>query len=533
MTQSAISRFYRELKRRKVIRVAIVYAIVAWLVVEIASVMFPGLLLPEWSVRLVIGLAIIGMPIALVLSWAVDVTPEGIKFDSGESESADSQEFADGERTQKGSRQDNDRSSVAVLPFLNLSSDPENEYFSDGMSEELLNLLCKLPQLTVASRTSSFSFKGKDVDLGTVAKKLDVDVILEGSVRRSGDRVRITAQLIDGRSDRHLWSETYDRELKDVFAVQDEIAGNIVAALKINLTPAQQRSIGSSTTTDDMDAYDFYLRGRHYFERKEVNYAIQMFEKATEQDPDYARAWAGAAESYAWKCMWYEETPEDMRAAQDFSRKALQLEPNLAEAHAAHGLALSMNGEHAEAEKEYEVAIELDPQLFRGYYYAGRLYFTQGKFREAANMFAKASAIRPDDVAAASLHSTSLRTVGTEEEKRNAAVNGARVAEQYIALNPDDSMALSRGANDLIYIGQIDKGLEWAERAYSINPVACRYNVACSYILAGEKERALDLLDECSRSKSVHLEWVEQDDDWDAVRDDRRFKRILERLAGK
>ncbi len=279
MAQSSITRFYRELKRRKVIRVAIVYTIVVWLIVEVASVMFPGLLLPEWSVRLVIALAIIGFPIALVLAWAVELTPEGIKADTDFSEETTPQIVPLALPNQEDSRQEDDRlkddgrRSVAVLPFLNLSNDPENEYFSDGMSEEVLNLLCKLPQLTVASRTSSFSFKGKDVDLGTVAKKLRVDVILEGSVRRAGDNVRITAQLIDGRSDRHLWSETYDRELKDVFAVQDEIARNIVSALELSLTPEQQRSIQKQAMTVDMDAYDFYLRGRYYTERGDVDSA--------------------------------------------------------------------------------------------------------------------------------------------------------------------------------------------------------------------------------------------------------------------
>src|SRR5690606_26494772 len=148
--------------------------------------------------------------------------------------------------------------SIAVLPLLNLSSDPDNEYFSDGMADELINRLCKLPQLTVASRTSSFSFKGRNADLRTVATSLGVDTVLEGSVRRSGERVRITAQLVDGRSDRHLWSETYDRELKEVFAVQDEIARSIVRALEINLTPRQQRSLSHKPATEDMGAYDFY-----------------------------------------------------------------------------------------------------------------------------------------------------------------------------------------------------------------------------------------------------------------------------------
>ncbi len=311
MAENSLFRFYHELRRRKVIRVAIVYAFVAWLLIEVASVVFPGLLLPDWTVRLVIALAIIGFPIALVMAWAIELTPDGIKRESGTSEQA-AEVVATKSITE---RETDERRSIAVLPFLNLSNDPENEYFSDGMAEELLNLLCKLPQLTVASRTSSFSFKEKDIDLGTVAGKLGVDVILEGSVRRSGDRVRITAQLIDGKSDRHLWSETYDRELKDIFAVQDEIAHHIVEALEIKLTPTQQRSIQKKATTGDMDAYDFYLRGRYFFERKELDYAQQMFEKAIEQDPEFVLAWAAAAECHAWKCMWFEKTPENLQAA--------------------------------------------------------------------------------------------------------------------------------------------------------------------------------------------------------------------------
>ena len=527
MAETSLVRFYRELRRRKVIRVALVYLIVAWALVEVASVVSPELLLPDWTVRLVIVLAIIGFPIALVMAWALELTPDGVKGDSGVSKQAE--EVIATKPVAK--RTEDERRSIAVLPFLNLSNDPENEYFSDGMAEELLNLLCKLPQLTVASRTSAFSFKGKDIDLGTVAEKLSVDVILEGSVRRSGERIRITAQLIDGESDRHLWSETYDRELVDVFAVQDEIARNIVEALEIKLTPAQKHSIKKNATTDDMDAYDFYLRGRYFFERKEIQYALQMYEKAIEQDPEFALAWAGAAECHAWQCMWFEKTPENLKAANECSRKALQLAPNLAEARASHGLALSLDGKYAEAENEYESAIELEPQSFQGYYYAGRSNFMQGKFRQAADMFAKAGAIRPDDVSAAALRSTSLRAVGTKEEKQESAEHAAYVAKQYLALNPDDAMALSRGANDLIYTGDIDKGLEWAERAYAINKNICGYNVACALFLAGKTERSLDILEECLRTKTIHRDWLEQDTDWDSARDHPRFKAVLESLS--
>lgn len=524
MAESPITKFYLELKRRKVIRVAIVYAVVAWIVVEIASVMFPELLLPEWSVRLVIALAILGFPVALVLAWAFEMTPEGARTQASVDEEALEDVVTDSARGEAKQG----FSSVAVLPFLNLSNDPDNEYFSDGMSEEVLNLLCKLPQLTVASRTSSFSFKGKDVDMGAVAQQLGVDVILEGSVRRSGDRVRIAAQLIDGRSDRHLWSENYDRELKDVFAVQDEIARSITKALELSLSPAQQLSIQKQAATEDMDAYDFYLRGRYFIERGDVDSGQKMFEKAIELDDGYALAWAGAADCHSWRCMWYEDSPESLQKADECSRRALQLAPDLAQAHVSRGYALTLNGKYAEAEAEFKAAIELDPQLYEAYYYEGRAYFAQGKFRQAADAFAQAIVIRPDDVTAATLRSTSLKTVGTAEEITQACNHSLKVAEHYLTLNPDDALALSRAANDLIYVGETEKGLEWAERAYSLSPNVCRYNVACTHILAGKTDRALDLLEEHARAGAVHVDWLVQDSDWDSVRDHPRFKVILE-----
>lgn len=524
MSKSPITRFYRELKRRKVIRVAVAYLVVAWLVVEVASVMFPELLLPDWSVRLVIALVVAGFPIALLLAWAFELRPDGIKPDTGGTDEGPDEVtlLPDPVPADNGFR------SVAVLPFLNLSENPENEYFSDGMSEELLNLVCKLPQLTVASRTSSFSFKGKDVDIGTVADKLGVDVILEGSVRRSGNQVRISAQLIDARSDRHLWSGAYNRELTDVFEVQSEIARNIVDALKLSLTPEQKLSITKQATTDNMDAYDFYLRGRHYVERGDVESGQRMFEKAIELDGDYALAWAGAADCHSWRCMWYEDSPLSQQKADECSLKALQLAPDLAEAHASRSYALTANGKYDEAEDEFKAAVALDPQLYLAYYYVGRARFAQGRFREAADAFAQASAIRPDDLTATTLRCTALKSLGATEELAEATRESIGVAERYLALNPDDALAWSRAAIELILQGDMEKGLRWAARAYSISPSICRYNVACAYMLGGETEQALDLLEEHVRSGAVLADWLEQDSDWDAARELPRFKSIMD-----
>jgi len=527
-----MSRFYQELKRRKVIRVAIVYVLVAWVVVEVASVMFPGLLLPDWSVRLVIGLAVIGFPIALVMAWALELSPDGLKMDSETKPDSETDKETDNkalaEPDPEPAKEGFD--SIAVLPFLNLSNDPDNEYFSDGMSEELLNLLCKVPQLTVTSRTSSFSFKGKDVDMGTVAKQLGVDVILEGSVRRSNERVRITAQLVDGKTDKHLWSETYDRELKDVFAVQDEIANNIVKALELSLSPVVQRCIAQRSPTNDMDAYDYYLRGRYFVERGDIDSGQKMFEKAIELDNNYALAWAGAADCYSWRTMWFEDSPESKQKADDYSLKALQLAPKQAEAHASRGYALAMNSKYKEAEVEFKAAIALDPQLYEAHYYAGRAYFAHGKYQQAAEAFTRAGAIRPDDMAAANLISSAIRPISSKEEYIKAVRHGVEVSERYMALNPDDALALSRTAVGLIELGETEKGLERAEHAYATNPHVCRYNVACANMLGGRTERALDLLEEHARASVVMVDWLEKDGDWDDARDHPRFIAIIESL---
>ena len=225
--------FLAELRRRRVFRVLILYALAGWVVIQVASTVLPNLNVPPWGVTLVIMLVALGLPLAVVLAWAFDVSDGGVRRTLALEPALVS--------ARPGMiAGDEGRRSIAVLPFVNMSGDPQNEYFSDGISEEILNLLAKLPKLRVSSRTSSFAFKGKDVDVPAVAQRLGVATILEGSVRRAGDRVRITAQLIDTKSDSHLWSESYDRRLEDVFAIQDDIAHCIVTALRVTLTPTER-----------------------------------------------------------------------------------------------------------------------------------------------------------------------------------------------------------------------------------------------------------------------------------------------------
>src|SRR5512141_2288899 len=246
--------------------------------------------------------------------------------------------------------------SVAVLPFANMSADPENEYLADGIADEIISALTKIQSLRVTSRTSSFSFKGKNEDIGEIGKKLKVSTVLEGSVKKMGNKLRVTAQLVNVADGSNLWSERYDREIEDIFEIQDDISQSIVKALRVILTEGEKKQI-AKVRTDNVQAYDYYLRGRQYLHqlrRKSLEYARQMFNKAIEIDPDYARAYAGVADACSMLYTYLDAREFNLRQADIASRKAMELDPELAEAHVARGLAVSLKKEFGEAEKEFE-----------------------------------------------------------------------------------------------------------------------------------------------------------------------------------
>ena len=263
---------------------------------------------------------------------------------------------------------------IAVLPFATLGADPETAYFGDAMADEILNALAKVTALRVASRTSSFAFKGRNEDIAEIARRLRVTAVLEGSVRRAGNRIRVSAQLVDAEEGFQLWSERYDRELADVFAIQDEIAASIVAALRVVLTERERAALPVERT--DLRAYEYYLRGRqlaHRVRRESWEGALRMFEQAVAIDPAYARAYAGIADCYTWIHMYYQPTEATLRKADEASRRALELDPDSAEAHASRGFALSLEKRYDEARAELARAIELSPTLYEAHYLSGRV----------------------------------------------------------------------------------------------------------------------------------------------------------------
>jgi serine/threonine protein kinase/Tfp pilus assembly protein PilF len=426
---------------------------------------------------------------------------------------------------------DGDTKSIAVLPFTNMSADPDNEYFTDGIAEEIINALSKIQALRVASRTSSFAFKGKTADIREIGRKLEVATVLEGSVRKAGNKLRIGAQLISVEDGYQLWSDRYDRELEDVFEIQDDIARSIAKALRVVLTE-REREVMEKVPTTNLEAYDYYLRGRQYFTQlrlKSLKFARQMFNRAIEIDPNYALAHAGVAYCCSFLYMYFDARASNLNQADAASKKAVELDPQLPEAHVARGFAVSLRKEFDEAERELEHAIQLDPKSYDAAYFYGRALLSQGKWERAAEMFRHASEIRPDDYQALGFLAQAyvgLGEVGEGEAVRKRAVERA---EKHLELNPDDSRALVFGAASLAAIGEADRSVEWAGRGLAIDPEdpMTLYNVACVYALGRRADAALACLEKAVDNGFGHKEWVEHDTDLDSLRDDPRFKQLV------
>ncbi len=441
--------------------------------------------------------------------------------------------FADAIQGKDGAERESGVRSIAVLPFTNMSASPEDEYFSDGMTEEIINALAKVEGLNVVARTSVFALKGKDQDVREVGEQLSVTSVLEGSVRRSGDTLRVTAQLVDTADGYHLWSERYDRELEDVFAIQDEIAENIARELRVILSDEEKRAI-SKAPTDNVEAYDYYLRGRQYFHqtrKKSLQYARQMFARAIEVDPDFALAYAGIADCSSLLHMYYPSQEVTLGQAESASQKALQLDPDSAEAHAARAFALWQMKRGDEAEKEFEKAIELDPRQFEAHYFYARQSFAKGDLDKAARLFEEASNLR-DDYQAAFFAAQSLAAMNRQDEARAAYRRALQIVRDHLELTPDDPRAATMRAVSLCRLGQLEEGLEWAERAVAIDPedAGVRYNVACLYSLEGQVDKAIECLEGAVEVGFGNRDWMENDPDLDPLRGDPRFQELVNSL---
>ena len=424
--------------------------------------------------------------------------------------------------------------SVAVLPFANMSTDAENEYFADGMAEEIINALSKIQSLRVASRTVSFALKGKNEDLAEVGRKLHVSTVLDGSVRRMGNRLRITAQLVNVADGYQLWSERYDREMEDVFAIQDDISQAIVKALRVILTEGEKKQIEKARAVN-VQAYDYYLRGRQYFHqlrRKSLEYAKQMFTKAIEIDPEYARAHAGVADCYSLLYTYFDAREFNLRQADIAANKALDLEPDLAEAHVARGLAVSLSKRFDEATREFETAMRLDPKLFDAIYWFARSRLSQGMYEEAVKLLERAAILRPEDYQTAGFLGQALIAMGRHEEAAVSYRRQVKLIDVHLELNPDDPRASILGAVANAIINDKERAVEFTQRAMQVDPddPMLLYNVACTYAQLGMKDDALTALERSVEKGWGDLNWIEHDSDLDSIRDTPRYQAIVQAM---
>jgi serine/threonine protein kinase/Flp pilus assembly protein TadD len=421
--------------------------------------------------------------------------------------------------------------SIAVMPFTNMSSDPEGDFFADGIADEIITALSKIKALKVSSRSSSFSFKGKNEDIREIGRKLQASTILEGSVRKAGKRLRLTAQLVNAENNEQLWAERYDRELEDVFEIQDEIAQSIVSALRVVLSDDEKRAI-EQVHTPNVEAYGFYLRGRQYFHqhrRKSHEYARQMFERAIELDPDYALAHSGVADCCSFLYQYFDASPANLKRADAASRRALELAPSLAEAHASRGLAVSLSGRYEEADTEFEMAMKLDPKSFEAAYFYARSCVAQGKNEEAAKWFERAIAVRPDDYAALALLATVYQALGRSDESIQTSRRAYDTARKHLELTPDDPRALYMGAMSLSALGETEKARDWNRRALAMDPddPSVLYNIACAFAVEGQKGEAISTLKKAIDNGFGHWSWIEHDTDLDSLRRDPEFISLL------
>lgn len=430
------------------------------------------------------------------------------------------------------------RLSVCVLPFSNMGNEHEQDYFSDGVTEDIITDLARISGLAVTSRNTAFSFKGKEVKLRQLARQLNVTHVLEGSVRRAGDRLRISAQLIDAAQDRPVWADRYDRSLSDIFALQTEISEAIVAALKIALLPEEKQAI-VGRGTDKPEAYDLYLMARQFMvsgnngSLRNTEAMARLCRRAVEIDPLYARAWAMLAIAEAKLRMDFARSEDGGTAA---AERALALDPDVAEAHAAMCRVLTQQKRFDEAGREIDLALRLDPASYEANAAAARLHYAARRTREAIPYFAKAAALAEGDYLSAGMLMISYAAVGEPESARAAARRTLARTEKIVAIEPDNGSAMSYLVTSLILLGERERARDWMRRALLLDPdnQHMRYNFACDLVLVGDLEPAIDMLAPLAKVVSQEFfNWWCADPDLDALRGLPRFRTMLAEVEAR
>jgi adenylate cyclase len=424
------------------------------------------------------------------------------------------------------------KTSICVLPFINMSGEAEQEYFSDGITEDIITDLSKVSALSVVARNTAFTFKGQSLDVKEVAKTLGVTYVLEGSVRKAGNRVRITAQLIDGAEGDHVWADRYDRDLEDIFAIQDEISKAIVDALKVKLLPEEKKAI-ETRGTSNVDAYNLYLMARqqwvsgNFGDPRRDEAITRLCRQSTLLDPNYAQAWALMALAQAELRFVHGKDENALPAAE----RAIELNPALPEAHCIKARYLEEEGQAEEAERQIRMALKLDPNSWEVNREAARMLFRHNHIREAIPFFERAVSLMDTDWHNSLMLVTCYRSTGDKALLRNAAEVTLARAQSAIAKDPTGGHALVAGANALLILGDEERAFDWGRRALLLDPdnLVMRYNLACAFAWRSSAEKSLDMLEPFFDrvNSSTHMRHIEVDPDLDPVRDVPRFREMF------
>jgi TolB-like protein len=573
-------KFLERLKKRNVFRVTAAYLGVAWLIIQLASVIGETFGPVHSALPWLIYALAAGLPLVLFGSWLSHRTPQAPFLRSSSASKLDGlilvvlalavlALLADrwllhrptneslmillavmivvllvdrllGRRTAAGSAPPavakGSQQGIAILPLVDMSPAKDQDYLCEGMAEEIINALCSVGGLRVASRSASFQLKDRASDAREVGRLLNVQSFLEGSVRKAGDRLRITAQLINVADGFHLWSQTFDRNLEDIFAVQEEIARHIVAALRVNLLEADASRL-KRRGTRNLAAYEHYLRGRQLLNKEkeaEQRAAVERFREAIRLDPAFADAYAGLADVLTQLLRQRHavegSTTADAVAA---SHRAISLAPDLPDAHIARGNALQLTGQLDEAQRAFEHAIALAPRHFHAHYWFAKYWAARGQHALAAKEYELAFEIQPDDYRPITLALQEYQATQDRAQEQSALRRSWQALERHLALDPDDAYASDHAAGVLMLLGRREEANRLLDRALALRPddYGTLYTAACTASLGGEYERALDFLDRAVGAGRGHREWILNDNDLAPLREYPRFKEILERLA--
>jgi TolB-like protein/Tfp pilus assembly protein PilF len=576
--------FLTELKRRNVYKVAIAYGVVAWLLMQVASQIFPFFEIPNWAVRLVVLLLVIGFPVAIILAWAFELTPEGLKRTEVADELPRKSEqkrawiyvviiagavaaglFFFGRYTSSKRGAEMSEKSIAVLPFENRSEDKANAYFAEGVQDEILTRLSKIADLKVTSHTSTQHYKSVPENLAEIAKQLGVAHILEGSVQKSGDAVRVNVQLIKAANNSHVWAETFDRKLTDIFSVESDVAKAIADQLRAHIT-RQEEQVIAAKPTKNIEAYDAYLRGRYFWNKRTsdgIKHAIEHFQQSIERDPDFALGHAGLADSYIALTFYNFAAPhETMPKAKESAIKALALDNTLAEAHAslAHVL-VNYDWNWSAAEKEFKRSIELKPDYATAHeWYAIHYLTATGRLEEAVQEMKKALELEPASLVMNTFMGATLYYAGRYDEAIDQCRKAIEmdpnftVAHWHLGLAYEQKQVLDAATEEFKKAISLSGGSPLMKaalgRAYAksqkkheanemlneLNELSKQhyvsaYEVATIYVALGNNEQAFQLLEEAYAEHSFHLVYLNVSPQFKPVSSDRRFQDLVQRIG--